>query len=525
MKKSEKGQIIIILAVSLVAILGVTALAVDGSMIYRERREDQTTADSVALAAAAEAAKSTTCEVARVAGLNKAISYASTQESVTLANDSTSPNRVEAVCSTDGKTLDIKVRVTSDTPTTFAKMVSQNQMTTTVESTARVTIQAGVYAEGSALWSTGPTCDANGGIWLSGTAIILIRGGGAYSKSCISVESSPSGIISDSAPILYSGTTGTNVTTVDVNGQIEYLGVAGELGSNGLMLANWQNAYALIEPTLTLPTAYGYQIYADKKVQKPNLAIPKAVWPIPIPIADTPTFADPMVKQACSGMTDYGTPGPSVVTYNPGLYTSISPGSVDITLNPGVYCIKPGGSVNFTQNTVTANNTVIYFQGAGSMNVTNGIKTVWMNNSSIYLTNGDFMVDQGTFSAQHITIYIKQGNFWLKNGAYGATMVAPDCDDSSCGVGPSIKGVLVYMDPANTGTFNIMNGNGTHHLTGTIYAPNALAVFDGGTSTNTMDIQLIAKRIALSGSASIIMDTDNGDLYSGKGSTSIELLK
>ena len=257
----------------------------------------------------------------------------------------------------------------------------------------------------------------------------------------------------------------------------------------------------------------------------PNASIPEAVWPQYIPLQDSPTFTEAMAEQSCTGLTDYGTPNSSVVTYNPGLYTSIAPGNVDVTMNAGVYCIKPGGSVTFTQKTVTANNTIIYFQGAGSFVVTSGINTVTMNNSSIYLTNGDFLVDQGTFNSSAITIYIKQGNFWLKNGAYGATMVAPNCDDSSCGVGPSIKGVLVYMDPANTGTFNILNGNGTHHLTGTIYAPNALAVFDGGTNTNSMDIQLIAKRIALSGSAAITMDTDNGDLYSGSGSTSIELLK
>ncbi|MBA4384915.1 MAG: hypothetical protein C0410_09280, partial [Anaerolinea sp.] len=39
MKTQEKGQIIVVLAVALVAILGITALAVDGSMIYSERRE------------------------------------------------------------------------------------------------------------------------------------------------------------------------------------------------------------------------------------------------------------------------------------------------------------------------------------------------------------------------------------------------------------------------------------------------------------------------------------------------------
>ena len=43
--KREKGQIVIILALALVAIVGITAVAVDGSMTYNERREDQSIAD------------------------------------------------------------------------------------------------------------------------------------------------------------------------------------------------------------------------------------------------------------------------------------------------------------------------------------------------------------------------------------------------------------------------------------------------------------------------------------------------
>lgn len=521
MKNKEEGQIVVILALALVALLAITALAVDGSMIYQERRNDQTTADSTALSAAQTASASISCAAARTAAINQAITYASAQEGVALVNDTNSPNRVEAACSADNRSLTIKIVITTDTPTTFAKMISRNQLQTKVESTSQVNFGSGVFAGGSALWSTGPTCDANGGIWLSGTAVIKIRGGGAYSKSCISVASSPSGVMSDSAPIYYSGTTGTNVTKVTIGSKVEYLGVAGQSGSNGLMLAKWQNAYALIEPTLNLPTGYNYQVNPS-----PNASIPEAVWPIVVPIMPNPVFTDAMTAQTCSGLTDFGTPASTTTSYTEGIYTSITVApTADATFGSGVYCIKPGGNVTFQQKNVNALNTKFYFQGTGSFYITGGVKTVTMDNSSVYITNGDFDVSQGTFNAKYITIYLKQGSFWLRNGAYGATLLAPNCNNSACGVGPSIKGVLIYMDPANTGTFNVVNGNGTHHLTGTIYAPNALAVLDGGTSSVTNDIQLIAKRIELSGSAAITMDTDNGDLYAGGTGTSVELLK
>lgn len=253
-------------------------------------------------------------------------------------------------------------------------------------------------------------------------------------------------------------------------------------------------------------------------------------WPVYTATVPTLSPIPAMVAQTCSGLPDYGTPdlGYSATTrvLNPGIYNYMDQGYTNLQLNPGVYCIRPGGSVTFQQLDVVANNTIFYFMGAGSFNVGGGLNTLTMNNSSIYLTNGNFDVSNGTFNAQNITIYLKQGSFFLRNGARGATMYAPTCGDSSCGVGPSIKGVLVHMDPTNTGTFNIQNGgNGAHKLYGTVYAPNALATLDGGTYTYSTNVQFIAKRISLSGSAGLTMNTSAGNLYSSGGAGSVELLK
>jgi hypothetical protein len=50
-----KGQIIPLLALLLIVLVGGTALAIDGSMIYNDRRTSQTVADSAALAGGAAA--------------------------------------------------------------------------------------------------------------------------------------------------------------------------------------------------------------------------------------------------------------------------------------------------------------------------------------------------------------------------------------------------------------------------------------------------------------------------------------
>jgi Flp pilus assembly protein TadG len=57
-KRNESGQILILLALALVGLLGFTALAIDGSMVYTDRRYDQSAADSASLAGAQAAAYS-----------------------------------------------------------------------------------------------------------------------------------------------------------------------------------------------------------------------------------------------------------------------------------------------------------------------------------------------------------------------------------------------------------------------------------------------------------------------------------
>ena len=54
--KKESGQVIVILAVGLVVLLGLVALAIDGGMVFSERRHAQNAADAAALAGAYAAA-------------------------------------------------------------------------------------------------------------------------------------------------------------------------------------------------------------------------------------------------------------------------------------------------------------------------------------------------------------------------------------------------------------------------------------------------------------------------------------
>ena len=53
----ENGQILVIFVVALTALLGLTALAIDGGMIFADRRYSQSVADTASLAGAGAAAQ------------------------------------------------------------------------------------------------------------------------------------------------------------------------------------------------------------------------------------------------------------------------------------------------------------------------------------------------------------------------------------------------------------------------------------------------------------------------------------
>jgi len=50
--KMEKAQSLLLIAVGMLALLGLTAIAIDGGNVYRDRRQAQNAADNAALAAA-----------------------------------------------------------------------------------------------------------------------------------------------------------------------------------------------------------------------------------------------------------------------------------------------------------------------------------------------------------------------------------------------------------------------------------------------------------------------------------------
>ncbi|MCX6055645.1 MAG: pilus assembly protein TadG-related protein [Chloroflexi bacterium] len=424
--RNESGQIIVILAIAMVALLGITALAIDGSIFLNDRRHDQSTADSAALAGAGAAAQilkdhppnefycgsslgAQASVVAMLAAQNLALS-----DNVALVQGDPL-NGISVTCGTDSyrNYLDIRAIVTSDTPTTFARVLSRNQMRTTVSATSRVYPKE-TLAFGNGIASLSNSCMTIGGIDFAGSVHITVLGAGIFTNSCL---------------------TGSGTVDVESTGQISY--------------------YTGAAPH---PDAHNFSPAPTKVTQR-------------LPLVSVPT-------PNCTLVSDYASPisNTNGGTINPGNYSKIKLTSVDtLTMNPGLYCMT-----------------------------------------------GDFTTTgQAHVYANGVTIYFNQGKFDVAGTSF-LNMSAPNCETSACGVPPAIRGMLIYLDPNNNGHVNF-TGTADSSFMGTIFAPGGTIDAAGSGTSVSLNTQLVANRVNVTGSAKITLNLDGAEIYQNP--SSIELLK
>lgn len=212
--QSQKGQIIVLFALVLVGLIAFAGLAIDGAMVYSDRRFDQSSSDGAALAGAGAAGNTMqmrdifffrdfNCGDFNVSGskmnavkhdaIDAAIARAGAN-SVTLDNDISDHHGVVVRCVNNGNSwqnryIEVEVQVTSTTETSFSQIVSDAPLTNTVTSIARV-YPPNTAGYGNAIVSMDPdSCNTGsdkGGIEFGGGIDVNITGGGIFSSSCIS---------------------------------------------------------------------------------------------------------------------------------------------------------------------------------------------------------------------------------------------------------------------------------------------------------------------------------------------------
>jgi hypothetical protein len=316
---TENGQVLVFLVLAMVALLGFTALAVDGGNAFMVRRQAQNAADSAAMAATLAKSKNQDWQAA---------GYAVAQQNGFVNDDKNevavyNPPQVGLYAPPfSGANNYVQVIITTTLETSFAHLVYPGELVNTILATARYRPPANI-SQGNALHATNET--ACGALTFNGNTTIDITGGNAYSNS--SASGSP-----------------TSCTSGIINGSAGSLDISG----GGINVVG------------TFRNQGGAPINADDGI---NEGVPREELP-EVPVPD------------CSHLPTRSVPGGSNKVLDPGWYPNgikVTASGTNVTLNPGMYCMGD----DFTSNggTVTGYGVFIYmhdgaFELAGNTLVT-----------------------------------------------------------------------------------------------------------------------------------------------------------
>jgi Flp pilus assembly protein TadG len=158
---SENGQAIVLLAISIVVLLGFTALAVDGGMVFSDRRHAQNAADAAALAGALQKSNGQPDSIVIQAAERSAESngYTTDQMSVSIA----------PFTDFSGTYTLVTVDITRDTQTSFAHLLYRGPLRNHVSATARARVSQpyfpgqAVVAMGNCVGTSMNLVESNGG--------------------------------------------------------------------------------------------------------------------------------------------------------------------------------------------------------------------------------------------------------------------------------------------------------------------------------------------------------------------------
>ena len=197
-KKTESGQALMLLVFAMVALIGFVALAIDGGMVYSDRRIAQNGADAAALTGAGEVANNwgdayEDCASAEADAISAAQSNAGTN-GFSLDPNLDNQNGVTTDCVYGIKFvdhIDVEVMITHQTQTSLVHFVYNGPLINTVDAVARVYPSKPV-GEGNSIISLTDECQGNlkGTVFGGGIDVYVSNGGGIFSNSCLILNGS-----------------------------------------------------------------------------------------------------------------------------------------------------------------------------------------------------------------------------------------------------------------------------------------------------------------------------------------------
>ncbi|GAP15653.1 putative Flp pilus-assembly TadE/G-like [Longilinea arvoryzae] len=373
---TQRGQIIVLFALVLVGLLAFAGLAIDGAMVYSDRRANQSAADSASMAGGGagatymqlhdmNASHDFNCSDLNIIGkkmnlvkheIIDAVIFRASTNGFTIDTDITDDNGVKVTCtSTDfDKYLDIEVRITSQTNTNFLHLVSNQPLMNTVTATTRIrpTRPSG---GGFAIAATDRTdCGQNsGGVYFDGKIDTHLDGGGIYSGTCITINGKGSVAVSNSEPGVFR-----------TGGTPNFIG--------------------------------------DDPIKDPSMQLD-----IDIPEPD------------CAALTDTHSQKKQSGTISPGVYSNGIDSQGDLTLKPGLYCIDGALKIN-GQNKLTGYGVSIVMLGSNTVTINGGGEV------NLYAPSAAYPAASPAVSG--VLFYAEQGDIKLVGngvGAFAGTIYAP----------------------------------------------------------------------------------------------------
>jgi Flp pilus assembly protein TadG len=510
-RKSEKGQALIIITFAIIGLIGLTGLAVDGSLAYANQRKAQSSADTAAYAAALATIRGKNANEVKAAAKSIAAANGGSDINVEVNNPPGLDCKGKANSFANSNEY-IQVIIKSKSKTSFGTIVGVKEVNNCAEAITHVTpykAGGGSSYGGSAIVSTATS--GSQVMLLNGNAVVKTTGTGAG----VWVNSN------NSQALFVNG--GTSLTMA---GPAQ---VVGGYGTNG---------GAIISPSVV--------------TGKTQLTMPDPAWASIPAIPTTPTCSGNGTKASGNATIDGSTPPKLTLangnnaTINPGNWGDITLGNnVTLTFNPGnsgpgIYCFK--GNVNFNGS----NGVVSMPSGQIQLVMNNGINlggvSLTATDLEIYTTNADLSLQaSATVNATRFRFYSSgtskltvnsQSTLTSSNAHIRLTSGAPvwNGDSNINLVGPPsgdpLAGLTFYMPWSNTSPVNV-NGGSTVNITGTMLMPHSDITANGGAGFAGFNSQIIGSTFKFNGGGDFTVNYNPSQNYGASPAEmpTIELIK
>ena len=498
-QSTERGQVLVLLVLGVVALLGFTALAIDGGMVYSDRRHAQAAADAASLTGGGAASESIEsifllpaanavienwdCSSsylvnAQIAARNAAVAQAM-DNGYTIDQDISDLNGVSTACGVvdyggwSQKYIDVIVNVTRDTPTSFAHFVFGGPLSNSVEAVARLEPSHDL-ANGNAIFALREDCPnpVTGGVHFLGTGNTTVDGGGIFSNACMR------------------GVGDAEVTVT--GGGIACVGETDETFC-------YTDHGADIDP-------YPNDLLQDFRIEREDFGIDPAI------------IMDPL----CDSLPSYGNwSGDGVISQGRYSRIRVNKPSDFLFMQPGLYCVS--NEILINGGGVIGHGVTIYMTGgkfSTAGNITVKLSAPPQANADPNYINENFGEDEepaGTGFADWMVNALgkdedaQPSDLELEELYPASTLkFPPDYTGVLVGGSKAVRGLLIYSRDGNTDTIHL-HGNSYSYYIGTVYAPDG-TIFAGGTSElEVIGGQMIADTVVIDGTTDLSV-TYNDDV-------------